>query len=281
MKISNLYKVLEGIFALQLFIVGARAQDVGNYLGDESFFYAQTKQVNQFFRRFNCEEDLEGNRIYDGEENYHDPAFRKKYIRMLFDKKNTMMGEELKDEFIKDVTEKDSPQFLDFFGGQWYGEVTAKFTFNGKEETAIIFLSLEQEKLGYKWVITNVYFKPFAKMFFGDSTVVHKFLHPMSHELDFMNLIKVFKDPAQVEYYFKKDFQPDYKSIFLYEVKKGSLKFETIKNVRFHFFQIDNWYFEISEFNRSDKNSGWLISALTKIPEDQKDMLLKYIYYEK
>jgi len=257
------------------------SQSVGEYLGDESYFYAQTKQINQFFRRFNCEEDLEGNRIYKGEENYRDPELRRNYIRMLFDQQSTMLGGEQKSEFVEDVTEPSSPEFLDFYGNQWFAEVNATFEFNGKKETAIIFLSLEQERLGHKWVITNVYFQPFARMFYGDSTVINKFLHPMSHELDFMNLIRAFQDKEQVEYYFKKDFQPDYKTIFLYEVKKGALKFLSIRNVRFHFFQVDNWYFEISEFNRSSKNSGWLISALTKVPEEEKDMLLKYIYYEK
>jgi hypothetical protein len=57
--------------------------------------------------------------------------------------------------------------------------------------------------------------------------------------------------------------------------------YQTIKHVRFHFFQVKDWYFELSEFNRPGYNSGWLISNLTRIPEDQKKMLLKYIYYEK
>ncbi len=258
----------------------SRGQEVTNYLGDESYFYAQTKQINQFFRRFNAEEDIEGNRLYKGDKDYRDPEMRQKYLRMLFDKQNQMIGGELKNQFIGDVVGKSTPEFLDFYEGEWFAEVTAKFQFQNKTETAVIFLKLEEENLGTKWVINKVYFKPFTKLFFTDS-LTNKFIHPMSHELDFMNLIKVFNEKNEVEYYFDKDYRPDYKTIFLYEIKKGGLKFETITNVRFHFFQVKNWYFEISEFNRSDKNSGWLISALTKIPENQKELLLKYIYYEK
>ncbi len=270
------------VFLLFLFIqhVGF-AQNVGTYLGDERALYAETKQVNQFFRRFNSEEDLSGTRIYEGSEYYHDPKFRGNYIKMLFDKSNKDITETIKNEFISDVTDPGHPVFLDFYGGKWFAEVEAVFLYDGKPETVVLFLDLEKDRKGIKWVITNVYFYPFAELFYNDSTAQKKFLHPMSHELDFMNLIKVFQNKETVEYYFDDQFQPDFRTLFLYEVKKGDLIYQTIKHVRFHFFQAKDWYFELSEFNRPGYNSGWLISNLTRIPEDQKALLLKYIYYEK
>ncbi len=55
-------------FALSLFIalfpVFLQSQTVGNYVEDESALYSSTKQVNQFFRRFNGEEDTKGDRYY-------------------------------------------------------------------------------------------------------------------------------------------------------------------------------------------------------------------------
>lgn len=266
---------------LQLICVFGSAQDIGSYLGDESFMYAETKQVNQFFRRFNSEEDLNGKRLYKGDPNYRSKTFRANYIKMLFDRENKDITEKLKNDFIKDVADGPSPAFLDYYGGRWFAEVDAKFIYNGEPRTVVLFLELEKENLGIKWVINSVYFYPFTKMFFADSTALTKFLHPMSHELDFMNLIKVFNDPNTVEYYFDEDFKPDFKTLFLYEVKQGNLKFETIEKVSFHFFQLNNWYFQLKEFNRQGNNSGWLISNISKIPEDQKGMLLKYIHYEK
>lgn len=270
------------VFLLFLFIqhIGF-AQNVGTYLGDERALYAETKQVNQFFRRFNSEEDLSGKRIYEGSEHYHDPKFRGNYIKMLFDKSNKDITEAIKSEFISDVTNPSHPVFLDYYGGKWFAEVEAVFLYDGKPETVVLFLDLEKDRKGIKWVITNVYFYPFAELFYNDSTAQKKFLHPMSHELDFMNLIKVFQNKETVEYYFDDQFQPDFRTLFLYEVKKGDLVYQTIKHVRFHFFQAKDWYFELSEFNRPGYNSGWLISNLTRIPEDQKALLLKYIYYEK
>lgn len=269
------------IFLLPLLVgMKAHAQDIGSYLGDERFMYAETKQINQFFRRFNSEEDLEGKRLYEGNPNYRNPIFRANYIKMLFDGQNTNISEETKVDFIEDVTELSKPSYLDYYGGRWFAEVDTKFIYKGQERTVVLFLELEKENLGIKWVINNVYFYPFTKLFYTDSTAMAKFLHPMSHEIDFMNLIKVFGDPGTVEYYFDEDYKPDFKTLFLYEVKQGNLVFETIEKVSFHFFQLDDWYFQLKEFNRPGYNNGWLISNISRIPEEQKDMLLKYIYYE-
>lgn len=265
---------------LQLTYSIVSAQELGSYLGDEKFMYAETKQINQFFRRFNSEEDLEGKRLYEGSQNYRNPEFRSNYIKMLFDRENGDISEKTKEDFISDMTKNPNPDFLDYYGGRWFAEVDAKFTYQGQSRTVVLFLELEKENLGIKWVINNVYFYPFTNIFYTDSTALAKFLHPMSHELDFMNLIKVFKEPETVEYYFDEDFKPDFKTLFLYEVKMGNMRFETIEKVSFHFFQLDDWYFQLQEFNRPGYNTGWLISNISKIPEDQKSMLLKYIYYE-
>lgn len=268
------------VVLLHLIVPYLSAQEIGNYLGDEQFMYAETKQINQFFRRFNSEEDLEGKRMYEGNPNYRSSDFRASYIKMLFDQENSDISDGLKEDFIADMTSQSTPSFLDYYGGRWFAEVDAKFTYQGQSRTVVLFLELEEEKLGIKWVINNVYFYPFTKMFYNDSTALAKFLHPMSHELDFMNLIKVFNEPETAEYYFSEDYKPDFKTLFLYEVKTGDLMFETIEKVSFHFFQLEDWYFQLQEFNRSGYNTGWLISNISKIPEDQKGMLLKYIYYE-
>ncbi len=55
---------------------------------DESKLYAETKQVNQFFRRFNGEEDEKGERYYPRDKQYRSEKLRKKYIGILFDDNN-------------------------------------------------------------------------------------------------------------------------------------------------------------------------------------------------
>ncbi|NOU48580.1 MAG: hypothetical protein HOO86_16185, partial [Bacteroidales bacterium] len=71
-------------------------------------------------------------------------------------------------------------------------------------------------------------------------------------------------------------FQPDYLSLFFYEVKLGRMKFKSVDTMKFHVFQMPNWYFEISYFNRKGNNTGWLISNLMYVKENEKGPLIKF-----
>ncbi|HEY9009266.1 hypothetical protein [Ohtaekwangia sp.] len=247
---------------------------------DESKLYAETKQVNQFFRRFNGEEDEKGERYYPKDKLYRSEKLRKKYLGILFDDSNNGIKQDLKVQFAKEVLDKTKPAILDFHGGNWFSEVHTTFTMNGKNQTVILFMELENDHLGSKWVISKVHADMFDPYFKRDTTRVGKFIHPLSHELDFMNLHKVFSNDS-VSQFTTKRFVPDHLSLFLYEVKKGTLKFKTVEEVKFHFFQIDGWYFELSQFNRPGYNTGWLISNLVKVNnENEKNLLKKYLYYE-
>ncbi len=259
-------------------MIGYSQGSLGSITGDESELYAETKQVNQFFRRFNNEEDRLGNRYYPGDKQYRDTEFRNVYLNMLFDLQNSTIDKQLKNEFIKDVTETESPEYIDFHGGFWFAEITSTFTYYGNTENLLLFLQLEDENLGSKWIITNVYFNKFLRKFYkGEDEIVDKsFLHPMSHELDFMNIYKAFKDEKYIEYYASQSFKPDYLTLLFYELKMGNMKYGSIGQLKFHFFQINGWYFEVSYFNRSGNNSGWLISKLYKIDEDEKEELIKF-----
>jgi hypothetical protein len=265
---------------LILLSLSLRAQLVDE-MDDESKLYAQNKQVNQFFRRFNGEEDEKGERYYPKDRLYRSEKLRKKYIGILFDASNAGITPELKVEFTKNVIDKEKPAILNFHGGNWFSEVHTLFLMNGKEVPVTLFMELEKHHQGTRWVISKVYADIFKPAFERDTVKVGKFLHPLSHELDFMNLRRAFSNPDSVNQYTLKKFVPDHLSVFLYEVKKGNLKFKTVQEVKFHFFQIDGWYFELSQFNRPGYNTGWLISNLVKIKnESEKNLLKKYVYYE-
>ena len=250
-------------------------------MDDESKLYAESKQVNQFFRRFNGEEDERGNRLYPGHKHYRTEKLRKKYLGTLFDDSNTGIPGDLKVQFAKDVLDKGEASILNFHGGQWFAEVHALFTMNGKVEPVTLFMELEKAQLGAKWVISRVYAQAFTPYFVRDTLRVGRFLHPMSHELDFMNLRKAFLNSDSISQFTVKRFSPDHLSVFLYELKKGNLRYRSVEEVKFHVFQIDGWYFELSEFNRPGYNTGWLISNLVKVNNrNEKDLLRKYLYYE-
>lgn len=250
--------------------------NLGDFQMDETAFYTMTKQMGQFMNRFNYEEDQYGTKLNPDNPDYHNADKRKTVLPLLFDMENPRTAGNLRDYFIEDLTSKNS-QFFEFLGGRWYSEVSAKFKWKGQTVDISLIMAIEKEGLGSKWVISNVLFNEFQLLFpQGDLAEKEKhFLHPMSHELDFMNIYKAFKDPQIIEYYASTKYQPDYLTLFFYEIKQGNLVFESVENVKFHVFQIENWYFEVSWFNRTGYNSGWLISNLVYLNETEKETLIK------
>ena len=197
------------------------AQTIGDFKMDETELYAMTKQMGQFMRRFNYEEDQFGYKLNPKDPKYRSNEMRRQSLPILFDQEKYGKQTDLQRYFIEDVTKGDST-YMTFLGGRWYSEVSATFKYYGQNVNILLILAVEQEGLGSKWVFTNIYFPDFNKMFpTGEMAEKEKhFLHPMSHELDFMNIYKAFQDPEVIEYYASKDYQPDYLTLFFYEIKK-------------------------------------------------------------
>ncbi|HLZ16130.1 MAG TPA: hypothetical protein VKQ08_03785 [Cyclobacteriaceae bacterium] len=257
-----------------------QAQLVGD-AEDEGKLYAESKQVNQFFRRFNGEEDEKGNRYYPGDKHYRNVRLRKKYLSILFDESNRGLNPSIKKEFAEGVFDKPEASILDFHSGKWFAEVRVLFQQSGADQPVILFMELEKNHLGYKWIISKAHVDRYDQYYVRDTARIGRFLHPMSHELDFMNLRKAFANNDSISQFTTKTFKPDHLSVLLYELKKGSAKFKSVENVKFHFFQIDGWYFELANFNRPGYNTGWLISNLVKLKSDaEKDLLKRYLYDE-
>jgi len=256
-----------------------------SYLGgpgtikDDGRFAASTKQLNQFFRRFNGEESVDGNtRFYPGDSLFQNPSLRKGFLSILFDNQTSSISPDLKNQFIQSVLSPMYPQYLIFHRPGWYAEVDAVFNFKGKREQVTFIMKIQPEGLGYEWVIDHVVFGPFKNLFNKPVGDKKDFLHPLSHELGFMNLRRAFQDSNSPESFTASSYKPDYLAIFLYEMKQGNLRFETVNEVKFHFFLIGGWYFEVNQFNRPGFNTGWLISNLVRLGPGDKETLLKYIY---
>ena len=273
-------KIARNIIFLALiiaFVWPVAGQTIGDFKMDETELYAMTKQMGQFMRRFNYEEDQFGYKLNPKDPNYRSNEMRRKSLPVLFDQEKYGTQTDLQRYFIEDVTKGDST-YMTFLGGRWFSEVSTTFKYNGKEVKVMLFLAVEKEGLGSKWVLTNVYFSEFNKLFpTGEMADKEKhFLHPMSHELDFMNIYKAFQDPDVIEYYASQNYHPDYLTLLFYEIKSGKLVFQHVDAVKFHVLQIKDWYFEVSWFNRSGLNSGWLMSNVVYMPEKEKTNLIKF-----
>jgi hypothetical protein len=275
----RIIKLVFAILIASISVVSGQGIGSPGTIKDDGRFAASTKQVNQFFRRFNAEESVDGTvRLYPGDPDYHNVLLRQGFIQILFDNQTSSISKELKDSFTKTVLSPVYPQYINFHQEGWIAEVEAEFTFKGKRESTTLILKLQPERMGYEWVIDAVIFPPFKNIFNKPVGAEKDFLHPLSHELDFMNLRKAFQDSNLPEAFTETSFKPDYLTLFLYELKQNNIRFETVKDVKFHFFQIDGWYFEVNQFNRPGFNTGWLISNLVKLNIGDKETILKYIY---
>ncbi|MGW8122975.1 hypothetical protein ACV07N_09990 [Roseivirga echinicomitans] len=254
------------------------AQIVGENYAIEQQLIASTKQLNQFFKRFNGEEDVKGRTFESDDKQYRSEKLRKKYLSILFDGEDTDITTETKLNFIERVTREDKPEFLNLHSKGWFAVVNTTFLYKGQQMPLVLYMKVQQEGLGYEWVIADIAFDPYKTMFDKQRGETKVFLHPMSHELDFMNLRKALLKGGVPESYTPADFEPDLLTVFLYEVKMGILQFQTVNRMNYHFFSIDGWYFSLTNFNRANDNSGWLISDLLQINASQKEDLLKIIY---
>lgn len=267
--------VLSGITNL------GNAQIVDDNYEIEQQLLASTKQLNQFFKRFNGEENNRGDELEPGDRLYRSPRLRKRYLSMLFDEEYAQISKSLKNKFIDFTTKSSGPEYLGLRSDEWFAIVNTTFEYEGREESVALYMQMQQEGLGYEWVISGISFSKYKQMFDKQRGETKEFLHPMSHELDFMNLRKALVKDGSPESYTLADFEPDYLTLFLYEVKKGLLKFKEVNRINFHFFSLEGWYFTLNNFNRAGYNTGWLISDLTEINKSQKEQLLKLIYDQK
>ncbi|MFN3998562.1 hypothetical protein [Algoriphagus sp.] len=267
------------LFSAVIFNVPGQGLGGPGTIKDDGRFAASTKQLNQFFRRFNGEESVDGNiRFYPGDPLYRDAALRKGFLSILFDNQTSTVPAELKNQFIQNANSDVYPNYLVFHREGWYAQVEAEFMFKGKREKATLFMKIQPEGLGYEWVIDQVVFEPFKNLFNKPVGNKKDFLHPLSHELGFMNLRRAFQDSNAPESFTSNSYKPDYLAIFLYEMKQNNLRFVTVTGTKFHFFQIQGWYFEVNQFNRPGFNTGWLISNLVRLGPGDKETILKYIY---
>lgn len=260
--------------------VTARAQSFGNdMLVDEAVLAARTKQLGQFIRRFNSEEGVDGVKYFTTNPKYHNTEERRRFLPYLFDDKNERLTTELRNDFISDITASGREKLIDFHGDMWFAEVAAHFKYYGEDVEMLLFMRLVPEDKGSKWIIANTHFEQFNSLFKTQADP-SAFMHPLSHETAFMNLKTVFENKQKVQLYAAKDFEPSYNTLLFYEIKKGNLKFEYVSNVKFHFLQLDGWYFELTDFNRTGSNAGWLISNLYRVPESEKKSFINFIYHE-
>lgn len=248
------------------------AQVLGNLL-DNNLYGARIKLVDEFFERFNGKAMRP-----DIKADSQDADF--KNLLVLF---NGEMFKSSQDSTFREAKSfahkvlQDSVQ-LNYQDTAWIAKATCHGTFKEEPVDFTLYLNVENRhgRL-YKWVIAKAEGNIFRlKPSLEKESIM---LMPDDHETNFMSLRRITTEKDDyILNYKQKQFSIDQTSVFYAFVNTGLLNIEYVRGLEFIFFQVPEYKFSISHFERDTYNAGWLISSLERVTDEEKAEFLNYIY---
>lgn len=240
----------------------------------ENYAY-KIKQIDEFIERFN-NSDKSLLRKYQIANNQNLDGKRIDVYRQLFNKSQTWKVEDIRD-FYRLINNKFQPVYISFYDKDWYAEVTCDFLYQSKKQTVTLKLKvLRTGENSSRWTIFDVS-EGFLSKYPNDSfpslsanADVRKSLSPASHGTNFLKLEKALSDKENMRVFFDESFFIQHHAPFMRELMNGNLIFQQVNQVKYHFLQVKDWVFVVEKFNRQSNNSGWLISKLLKVSEEEK-----------
>jgi hypothetical protein len=243
--------------------------DYNNRAKEKHFFY-EVKQIDEFFERFNDEPGSFIRAVYKAR-NVQFRVSRRRLIRSLFNYENLPGDTVMMKRFVSDVTNKNNPIYLDFYGNDWYAEISCKFRYRSSSIIIPILLKIEvTENKGSKWIIVAVgrsrLKSNIAVSEMMQSKIKTTCLSPTSHATNFISLKRAFDDKENLSNYFENAyFKRSNMQVFYNAVLNREIEFLHVNKIKYHFLLADKWIFTVEDFNREALNSGWLINNIQKV----------------
>lgn len=242
----------------------------------ETLFAWEVKQIDEFIERFN---NIESTLIKKYTEKNKTPIklTREKIIKSLFNSSQKDWNFQEISSFINQVDNPKDPQFLDFNNDNWTAILDCAVISKGKAHNATLKLKIKNLSDGScKWEIIDVEASflnqfPRSKEVDVKQPIIPKaistkdYLTPISNTNDFMNIDMVSDNPKNISNYIATSNQySDNMCSFINQCLSKELKIVQVNTVSYSFFQIKGWEIVVKKYDRETKNSGWLISKLTK-----------------
>ncbi len=221
-------------------------------------FKFSVKQVDEFIKRFNGEvedETLKGFNIHPS---------RTQIVSSLFEDQYYSSNQEIIDEFIGFVVDSLPASYISYYSNSWFAELDIKFQYEGKTTSGKLRMRPQiNSNYSSKWVIFQVVADEIVPEFNLNRDSI--FLSPVSHETNFINLRPIFEKTLDPTFILPDNFRYDVTSIFLKELSEGKIIDIRFVDTKYHFYQVNGWYFRVAQFLREKSNSGWLIEELIKL----------------
>ena len=244
------------------------AAQINPFSEQETMAYMlRVKQVSQFMARFNNDDD-QFKSLFERQKG-RQPE-RGESVRYLIP---PVVAEELVSQFLHEI---DNRPLLSFADDQWYAKVTSIVKNGSAMDTLLLSLKVVSARNNsFKWVITGAQANFLALEGQGDE----KFINPMSHEINFVDLYAVMRERDNAETFIDPSFEGDDLTLLIQSIERGELEFGGVIDLDFFFLQIDDWILGIEDFNNLGSGGGWLISRLIPASEADKEAFKRHSLY--
>lgn len=236
-------------------------------LPDSAFhtaFQYRVKQLDEFMSRFNGEESVN---IQVTDSLKYPLNLLYLFNNELFTANRDSMQRQA-NAFIQTVIKYRSS--LHYEDADWFAEVGCHCMYKNKKDTLTLFLKPEKiEEFQYRWVIIGAKGKLLRLTPANRNRGLD--ILPNNHEVAFRALSKIAQlGSNNILNYAERDYQPHELSAFYALVYADALKIETTGNITYHFLKVPGYVFCVNRFNRKGNNTGWLISRLIPMNEQEK-----------
>jgi hypothetical protein len=236
----------------------------------EKHFIYEVKEIDEFFERFNDDPNSFLRSVYKD----HHTKFnidRQQLIRSLFNYENKSWDSVMMNAFIREVTKKTKPIYLDFYGKNWYAELACKFKYESSSIVIPVIMQIQMtQNKGSKWMIaaigTSTLKSKTVVIEMTPSKIKTKFISPTSHGTNFVSLKRAFEDKDNLSGYFEiAHFKNSNMLEFYNAILNTEIEFMDVIEIKYHFLLADKWIFTVENFPREVLNSGWLISDIQRV----------------
>ncbi|MEK6478373.1 hypothetical protein WJR50_12595 [Catalinimonas sp. 4WD22] len=239
---------------------------------DRENFAMQVKQIDEFIERFNNTDSTLVKKYL--KEQYDLEVSRKDLVLSLFDLQSKNWDQQQIKQFLEDVVYSSKPPYLSFYDRNWYANVECSADYQGQAISfELVMSTVTNPKKGtVNWVIRSL---NASDIDFCGSFDFNTLLPPNGHGTNFLELRRMFTNPKN--YYDHTQPEENLMNQMLQMAAQGDLEFLGVKNIAYHFLQLDRWIIRVEEIEQSntDTISGWLIRALIQANEEEKE---KYLY---
>ena len=264
-------KIFTFIIVVLSFCHLAKAQTDDGKGRIKDLFKLRIQLVDEFMQRFNSRGALS-----EADNKTNDSDILSLFDCTMLESDNALL--EASAQFANTIFENDVK--IDYSDTLWFAETFCHGKFKGQDVDFSLILNVEKRGENmYKWVIARAEGNIFQLKPSDPSSGI--ILMPDDHETSFMSLYRIThgKDDRILNYA-QKQFKPDETSVFFSYVNVGLLDIEYVSDMQFVFYQVPGWKFAIKDFQRLEKNSGWLIKSFEKISDEEKQKTLNQLYHK-